>query len=99
MGEPLKPFPEELSALVDELRTFYRILPQLLADGEEDRYVVIKGDAVHGTWDTFRDALGHGRSVFADAPFMAQKVDARMLPLLAPYFGTPDPVVAREEVA
>jgi hypothetical protein len=94
MNEPLKPFPEEWKPLETELRTYHRILPQLLAEGDAGRYVVIRGTEVYETWDTFRDATQFGHRTFSDGQFMAQHVDPKMLEVLTTYFGTPEPLPA-----
>jgi len=101
MSEPLKPFPEAWKPLETEIRAYYRALPQLLADGEAGRYVVIKGDTVYDTWDTFRDARQYGYEKFDDGQFMTQPVDPKMLGVLEQFFG-PAPVAApapEEQVA
>ena len=80
-------FPSELQPLATEVRTFFHELPRLLNEGCEGKYVVIKGDIVHGVWDTFQDARQHGYLRFDQEPFLSQKVDSRFLKLLAPHLG------------
>lgn len=72
-----------------ELETYYRALPGLLADGQAGKHVVVSGRTVHGTFDTFRDAVAFGRDTFGVHPFIAQDVDARMLEPLRAMFDTP----------
>jgi len=74
--------------LVTELGVYYRELPRLLEEGEQGRYAVVKGETFHGTWDSFRDARQYGYERFEDGLFLTQKVDARFLALLAPFFGS-----------
>jgi hypothetical protein len=80
--------PEQLHPLATELSVFCRELPRLLEEGEEGRYAVVKGETFHGTWDTFRDARQYGYDRFEDGLFLTQKVDARFLSLIAPFFKT-----------
>jgi hypothetical protein len=70
-----------------ELETYYRELPRLLEDGEEGRYALVKGGAVHSVWDTFRDARQRGVEQFGMEPFMVQEVDARYLVGYGKWFG------------
>jgi hypothetical protein len=94
MSEPLKPIPEAWKPLETELRTYHRVLPQLLAEGDAGRYVVIRGTEVFETWDTFRDATQFGHRTFDDGRFTAQLIDPKMLDALTAYFGTPAPLPA-----
>lgn len=66
--------------LEQELRTFLRELPRLLAEGEEGRHALVKGDQVLSLWDTLEDAqqvayLQPG----VDRPFAIQEVDPKFL--------------------
>jgi hypothetical protein len=87
--EPL-PTPEKWKPLFRELTTYYRHLPELLAEEEANRYVVVKGDELFNTWDTFRDAIQYGYERFGEQLFMVHKVDPRDLDRLAPYFPAPE---------
>ena len=95
---PLWPteFPEQLASIRTELETYYRELPRLLDEGEEGRYLVVKGNAVHGAWDTLRDAIQYGHDRFGLEPFITQEVDARYLPVYEKWFG---PLPATDEEA
>jgi hypothetical protein len=73
--------------LEPELRTFYRVLPGLLTDRDAGKYVVVKGDKTSGTWDTYRDAMQHGLQLFGPGAFLVQRIDPRMMDLLAAEFG------------
>ncbi len=48
--------------------------------------MVIKGDKVCGTWDSYRDANQYGTERFGDQLFMVQRVEPRDLARLARYF-------------
>lgn len=61
-------------ALEQELATFKRELPQLL--NRSGRYVIIKGDKVLSTWDTYADALQEGYRLFLLEPFFVKKIQA-----------------------
>ncbi len=84
-GEP-PAIPEKCKVLWHELTTYYRHLPELLAEGEADRWVVVKGDSLYKTWDTYRDAKQYGFERLGDQLFMVHQVDPRDLDRLAPYF-------------
>lgn len=79
----------ELEPLRVELETFYRTLPQLLADGETGRWVLIKGTELHEVWDTYVDAKTYGYVVFKEPPFLVQRIDPRYLPVLGKIFDRP----------
>ena len=78
--------PEGWKPLFGELTTYYRHLPCLLREGEAGRHVVIRGDQVYGTWDSYRDASQYGRERFGVELFMVHRVDPRDVERLAPYF-------------
>lgn len=82
----MKPLPSEFDSVSRELATYYRALPDLLAQKQEGKYVVIRGDAIHDVWDTYRDAIQFGRLTFGDEDFLAQVIDRRFLSVLRPYF-------------
>jgi hypothetical protein len=78
--------PEKWKPLFRELTTYYRRLPELLAEGEAGRYAVIHGDELCNTWDTVGDALQYGHERFGDQPFMVHQVDPRDVQRLAQFF-------------
>jgi hypothetical protein len=87
-AEPqLIPLPADLQPLAAEVETFYRELPRLLREGQAQRFAVIHGQRIHGTWDTYRDARQFGNERFPDSSFLTQKIDARFLPILERHFG------------
>ena len=67
----------DLRALRREIITYRRLLPQLLAEGHEGRFVLIKGEDVLGIWDNFEDAQQAGALQFGFGPFLAQPIDSR----------------------
>jgi hypothetical protein len=78
--------PDSLQPLATEVETFYRELPRLLAEGEANRYALIRDREIHGVWDTSRDASQYGYEKFDDSRFLTQKIDPRLLPVLANIF-------------
>jgi hypothetical protein len=80
-------FPAELQPLAAEIHTYFRHLPQLLDDDADGRFVVVKGDAVFGVWDTYRDAIEAGHERFEDGAFLAQQVDGKLLDTFGEFFG------------
>ncbi|MBI2803629.1 MAG: hypothetical protein HYX68_01430 [Planctomycetes bacterium] len=62
-----------------ELATYVRKLPQLIEDGAEGRYALIKGEDILSLWDTQRDAIQAGRERFGLAPICVVKVEGRKL--------------------
>jgi hypothetical protein len=60
--------------LATELATYQRELPRLLTDGEEGRWVLVRGSQVVSTWDTFEDAIQVGYDRFGQTPFLVQQV-------------------------
>lgn len=79
--------PPSLQPLEAELRTFHREFFRLLAEGGTNRFAVIRGDQIHGVWDTRRDASQYGHEKFEDGRFLAQKIDPRLLTALIKLFG------------
>jgi hypothetical protein len=73
-----------------EIKTYRRELPRLLAEGQEGRVALIKGDEVVSVWDTFEDAYQAGRERFGLDVFIAQPVDPRDLNHVFPKELDPD---------
>ena len=82
-----EPLPETWLPVERELRTFYRALPRLLKEGGQNKYVVVRGNETFNVWDHYRDASQFGYQSFDDGKFLSQKIDSRMLAVLAKYFG------------
>ena len=78
--------PDKARPFAAELWSYYQALPTLLAEGQDGRYVVIRGDQLYGVWDTSRDASQYGHEKFDDGKFLAQKIDSRQLPRWAELF-------------
>ncbi|MBY0527845.1 MAG: hypothetical protein K2R98_30895 [Gemmataceae bacterium] len=67
-----------LEPIKQEIATYLRELPRLLADGNEGKFALVKGDEVVSVWDTFDDACEAGYAQFGiDRPFLAQPIDSR----------------------
>jgi hypothetical protein len=62
-------------ALEREIETFRRELPRLLAEGKENKFAVVRGDQVAGTYDTYEQAVAAGYDQFNLDPFMVKKVE------------------------
>jgi hypothetical protein len=60
-------------ALESEIATYQRCLPELLV-ADEGRYVVIHGDEVAGTWQTYQDALQSGYAKYGLDPFLVKQI-------------------------
>jgi hypothetical protein len=73
-----------------EIKTYRRELPRLLAEGQEGRVALIKGDEVVSIWDTFDDAYQAGRERFGLDVFIAQPIDSRDLTHVFPKELDPD---------
>ncbi len=70
----------QLQALREEVSVYLRELPRLLKEGQEGRFVLIKGDQVLSVWDTFDDACQAGVDrLGVGVPFLAQPIEARYL--------------------
>jgi hypothetical protein len=91
LARPKPAMLEKLKSLKRELGTYRRELPRLLAEGEEGRFVVIRGEQLLGTWDTYRDASQYAREKFdPDQLFLLQRIDARYAALLSQLFPEQD---------
>lgn len=85
-------FPDTLQPLATEIHTYFRALPQLLEGGHDGRFVLVKGNDLHGVWDTQWDAIQAGRYKFPDGLFLAQEVDYRLQEAFGGHFAPPAPV-------
>jgi hypothetical protein len=73
------------------MRTFFRELPRLIAEGQEGRYALVRDDELLSVWDTLDAAAEAGYERFGlGERFMTQKIRSRDLALLAPYFSESD---------
>lgn len=57
-----------------ELKTYYAHLDELLVD--EGRYVLIRGETILDTYDTYRDAIQVGYDKCRLDPFLVKKIQA-----------------------
>lgn len=69
------------SELAAEWELFRRELPRLLAEGQEGKYVLIKGEEIIGLWDDERVAYREAVRRFPRQPFALQLV-AEWQPLI-----------------
>jgi hypothetical protein len=77
--------PDSLRPLIQEIITYRRELPRLLAEGHEGRVALIKGDQVLSIWDTLDDAYQAARQRFAlGQAFLTQPIDERDLQRVFP---------------
>jgi hypothetical protein len=91
LNEPT-PIPESWKPLFAELTTYYQYLPELLTAGEAGRFVVVHGNELSSTWDSYRDANQYGSERFGDQLFMVHQVDPRDVERLARFFPTREAV-------
>ena len=63
--------------LGDEWNTYRREVGRWLAEGQEGRHVLIKGDQVIGLWDTDEEAMAVGYQRFLGQPFLVHQIQAR----------------------
>ncbi len=61
-----------MASLTQELETYLRELPKLLA--QEGQFILIKGPAVVGTFDSYNDALQVGYQRFGLEPFLVKQI-------------------------
>ena len=59
--------------LKKELETYDKRRPELIGDSE-GKFVLIHGEDVVGTWDTYEDALKAGYQQFGLAPFLVKQI-------------------------
>jgi hypothetical protein len=68
---------QALKLYEQEIATYPRELPRLLAEGRAGQHVFVKGNEILSVWDTQRDALQAGRERFAIEPMFVKTIDAR----------------------
>jgi hypothetical protein len=91
MTQPAPSLQEKLKSLEQELATYRRELPRLLAEGEAGRFLVIRGEELLGTWDTYRDASQYAREKFdPDQRFLLQRIDPRHTAMWDQFFPAGD---------
>jgi hypothetical protein len=82
--------PDNLKPLEREIGTYFRELPRLIAEGQEGRYALIRDDELLSVWDTLAAASEAGHQRFGLERFMAQRIRAGDIQVLAPYFSAAD---------
>lgn len=60
------------SVLQKEIATYNRELPVLV--GKAGKFVLIKGDNIEGTFDSYEDALSIGYDKFGLEPFLVKRI-------------------------
>jgi hypothetical protein len=71
------PPPRPESSIAREWEFYRREVANLLTDGQEGRFVLIKGEAVVGIWDTEADAEDAARGQFPTEPALIHQVRRR----------------------
>lgn len=61
-----------MADLATELTTYEAKLPELLA--HEGKFVVIKGEVVLGTFDSYQDALSAAYTAYGLEPFLVRQI-------------------------
>jgi hypothetical protein len=70
---PAKPGEE----LAEEWETYRREVGRLLAEGNEGRYILIKGSEIIGIWDDEEDALTTAYKMFPLQSFLIRRIQER----------------------
>lgn len=73
---------------------FYEEHRESLASAHPGRFLLIHGSALHGSYDTFDDALAAGFSKFGSQPFLAREAGADAIEFSAPVLMIGVPPVA-----
>jgi hypothetical protein len=71
------PAAEPDSQLFTEWETYRREVGRLLAEGQEGRFVLIKGDEILGLYDTREAVRGAGLQRYQLQPFLVHQVRSR----------------------
>lgn len=61
-----------MTTLEQEVKTYNRLLPTLLP--KVGKFVLIKGDKLVDTFDSYQDAMKHGYAEFKLEPFMVKQI-------------------------
>jgi hypothetical protein len=72
----LKPFPPG-EPLAVEWSTYLREVSRLLAEGQEGRWVLIKGEEIIGIYDTHDEAAGQGYDRYLRQGFLIHQIQER----------------------
>jgi hypothetical protein len=60
-----------------EIATYLRELPRLLADGHAGKHALVKDNEILSIWDTQGDAIQAGCERFGTEPIFVKTIDAR----------------------
>lgn len=69
------PEPQPGSPLVREWNTYRREVGRLLAEGQQGRWVLIRGERIIGTWDSEAEAEAAGLQQFQRQPFLIHRIE------------------------
>ena len=61
-------------ALDLELETYHRELPKLIADSNEGKFVLVRGEAVIDVFGTYEDAIKEGYTRFGLESFLVKQI-------------------------
>ena len=76
-------------------RAFWQERRETLAKGRAGKFLLIKGEAVHGVYDTYDSAVDAGIQLFGRGPFWVCSVDQpEPDPLVVPVLALGVPLVA-----
>lgn len=64
-------------ALADEWETYRREVARLLAEGNEGRYVLIKGQQIIGIWETLKEAFAEADKRFPLQSYLVHQIQER----------------------
>ncbi len=68
---------QALKLYEQEIATYLRELPRLLAEGHAGRHALVKGNEVLSVWDTQGDAIQAGCERFGIEPIFVKTIDPR----------------------
>ena len=63
--------------LAEEWETYRREVGRLLAEGNEGRYILIKGGEIIGIWDTRKEAFAAADQRFPLQPYLVHQIQER----------------------
>jgi hypothetical protein len=73
------------SQIYHESQTYRREMPRWLAEGQEGKFVLIKGEEVIGLFEKEEDAMAVGRERYLLGPFLVQQIRSREPVLRLPW--------------
>jgi hypothetical protein len=72
--------------LEKEWATYRRELPRLLAEGQEGRFVLVRGGVIDSIWDTHSEAVDAGYDRFGLERFMVHQIRRVERPVRMPTY-------------